>query len=137
MASLGTGREASVRGYPYDAKAALRPLLRQHFDGERVHNLSAARVVAALEQSGLASDDRTTRRAPTATSSQRPFGGRRLVWFGEVPSPMRPSLQAGASQLYASEWDWKQGLQYVWLSSPGMRTHTHFDNDRNFFVQVR
>ena len=45
-------------------------------------------------------------------------------------------LQPADAQLYATSWDAKQGMQYAWLSSPGMRTHTHFDNDRNLFVQL-
>ena len=41
-------------------------------------------------------------------------------------------LEASGAQVV----DTKRGGQYVWLSSPSVRTHTHFDSDRNSFVQL-
>jgi hypothetical protein len=61
------------------------------------------------------------------------------VWFGEVPHPLRALLRtdgANGTALYASTHDVRSALQAAWLSTPGMRTHTHFDNDHNFFVQL-
>ena len=70
----------------------------------------------------------------------RPFGGRHLVWFGDVPAPLRavlpPPTHPTGARIYASALDASAGLQSAWLSSPGARTHTHYDNDRNFFVQL-
>ena len=70
----------------------------------------------------------------------RPFGGRHLVWFGDVPAPLRavlpPPTHPTGARVYASALDASAGLQSAWLSSPGARTHTHYDNDRNFFVQL-
>ena len=128
----------SRRYMPGDAKAALQPLLAPVSNRHRTHNLSAELVLDALEYSSPHhSEDRAARRAAaTVAGSRQPLDGQRLVWFDVVPAPLRPMLQAASSQLYATDWDAKQGLQYAWLSSPGMRTHTHFDNDRNFFVQL-
>ena len=61
------------------------------------------------------------------------------MWFGDVPHPLRALLRtdgANGSSLYASAHDARSALQSAWLSSPGMRTHTHFDNDHNLFVQL-
>ena len=150
---------------PADSRAVLHPLLGYHADHAH-HNLTAESVLSAIEAAGVmqrrqrrqrlalanpggglfsaaaddkrelasSSEERSSRRG--ACAADAPFGGRRLVWFGGVPAPLKPLLQPADARLYATSWDAKQGMQYAWLSSPGMRTHTHFDNDRNLFVQL-
>eukprot|EP00118_Oscarella_pearsei_P012919 m.98673 g.98673 ORF g.98673 m.98673 type:complete len:812 (+) comp37002_c0_seq1:3-2438(+) len=52
---------------------------------------------------------------------------------------MMESLKADASPnsfLFASKEDLTKAKQFLWVSSPGMITHTHFDQDYNFFVQL-
>lgn len=39
-------------------------------------------------------------------------------------------------QMYHSVEDWQRKKQFVWLSSQGCNTHTHFDQDYNVFVQL-
>lgn len=61
--------------------------------------------------------------------------GRRLLHFDTIPFALEPALRP-QEPLYVSTYDSRQRMQYMWLSSPGMRTHTHFDSDRNMFVQL-
>ena len=44
-------------------------------------------------------------------------------------------LQPG-NLLYLTAADAAARMQYTWMSSPGLRTHTHFDSDHNVFVQL-
>ena len=57
-------------------------------------------------------------------------------YFGRVPDPLQADLSS-ARMLYRSERDYKAGRQFVWVSSAGMVTHGHFDQDYNLFVQLR
>ena len=57
-------------------------------------------------------------------------------YFGSVPTPLQADLNP-TGPLYRTEKDYKAGRQFVWISSAGMITHAHFDQDHNFFVQLR
>ena len=125
---------------PSDTRAVLRPLL-QYEAPYTSRNMSAARVLDMLEAT-----EAMQQRTAGGASSSRAFwrsgggsaalGGRRLVWHGPLPALLRAELEPHAASLYASAFDHREGLQGMWFSSPGMRTHTHFDSDRNFFVQL-
>lgn len=56
-------------------------------------------------------------------------------YFGSVPRPLRSDI-APDTLLYNTEKDRKAGKQFMWISSAGMITHTHFDQDYNIFVQL-
>ena len=137
---------------PSDATALLHPFVQSYHAPHMVHNLSAELVLNGLGELALmgyhggavanARANETARRREFWRCSggqqlqqQRPFGGRRLIWFGDMPK-LKAKLERKSAVLYASAFDAKAGLQSAWLSSPGARTHTHFDNDRNFFVQL-
>ena len=57
-------------------------------------------------------------------------------YFGSVPDPLQSDLNPTRG-LYRTERDYKAGRQFLWISSAGMITHGHFDQDYNFFVQLR
>ena len=57
-------------------------------------------------------------------------------YFGSVPQPLQADLNS-TRNLYRTERDYKTGRQFLWISSAGMITHGHFDQDYNFFVQLR
>eukprot|EP00964_Phaeocystis_antarctica_P135611 scaffold99957_cov66-Phaeocystis_antarctica.AAC.2 len=63
-------------------------------------------------------------------------GGRRLVHFAAVGSGALSRELEPRSLLFSNAEDEKKSMQYVWLSTPGVRTHTHFDSDHNIFVQL-
>ena len=52
-----------------------------------------------------------------------------------MPQSLAADLEPQA-RLYASEEDAEGRMQYLWVSTPGARTHTHFDSDHNLFVQL-
>lgn len=56
-------------------------------------------------------------------------------YFGPVPAALKQDLIPDRF-LYHTDKDYKSNRQYVWISSSGMITHTHFDQDYNFFVQL-
>lgn len=56
-------------------------------------------------------------------------------YFGQVPDPLKADISPD-SLLYNTDRDRKAGKQFMWLSSAGMITHTHFDQDYNIFVQL-
>lgn len=56
-------------------------------------------------------------------------------YFGSVPDPLRDDVMPD-DLLYHTEKDYKAKKQFMWISSAGMITHTHFDQDYNFFVQL-
>ena len=56
-------------------------------------------------------------------------------YFGSVPAKLKKDLLPDRF-LYNSEKDYKSNRQFIWISSSGMITHTHFDQDFNLFVQL-
>ena len=56
-------------------------------------------------------------------------------YFGTVPETLKEDVQPNRP-LYNTEEDFKAGKQFMWISSAGMITHAHFDQDYNFFVQL-
>jgi hypothetical protein len=56
-------------------------------------------------------------------------------YFGSVPDSLRDDVMPD-DLLYHTERDYKARKQFMWMSSAGMITHTHFDQDYNFFVQL-
>jgi hypothetical protein len=56
-------------------------------------------------------------------------------YFGPVPSQLKRDISPN-TLLFNTERDHKAGKQFVWVSSAGMITHTHFDQDHNIYVQL-
>ena len=59
----------------------------------------------------------------------------KLLHFMALPTWLQPSLEP-SRELFWTDTDYKLRKQYLWLSSAGAVTHTHFDQDHNFFVQL-
>ena len=70
-----------------------------------------------------------------ASGARAPGYDRGLLHFGAVPDALAAELQPG-NLLYLTAADAAARMQYTWMSSPGLRTHTHFDSDHNVFVQL-
>ena len=113
---------------PTDDRSPLGQLLKPPASANTsVRNVSAEWIIGNLRDASERSG---------TTGARHHFDGRRhLRWFGDVPEPLRIALQPSRA-LYHSEFDHKAAMQYMWLSSSGSRTHTHFDNDHNVFVQL-
>ena len=56
-------------------------------------------------------------------------------YFGSVPETLKPDL-GSTRLLFHTDRDYESGKQFMWISSAGMITHGHFDQDFNFFVQL-
>ena len=56
-------------------------------------------------------------------------------YFGSIPEPLRPDLNS-TRLLFHTDRDYESNKQFMWISSSGMITHGHFDQDFNFFVQL-
>jgi len=56
-------------------------------------------------------------------------------YLGPIPSLLARALQPN-QELFVAEEDAQEEEQSLWLSSKGVRTHTHFDSDHNLFVQL-
>ena len=56
-------------------------------------------------------------------------------YFGTVPKRLKKDLKPDRF-LYNLEKDYEAKKQFMWISSAGMITHTHFDQDFNIFVQL-
>jgi hypothetical protein len=125
-----SGLLKTLRGHRLDEAALTRPPHHQYLPAD---------PKSAMHKRGLRCEHQHIVRNSSAKRilARLHANKSRLVWFGEVPPPLKPLLEEDANErFFATEWDAKQSLQYAWLSSEGMRTHTHFDNDRNFFVQL-
>ena len=64
-----------------------------------------------------------------------PDGFKGHYYFGAVPDNLRDDVMPDQF-LYNTEKDYESKKQFMWISSAGMITHTHFDQDYNFFVQL-
>lgn len=56
-------------------------------------------------------------------------------YFGSVPEALRADVVPDRL-LYNTDKDYEAKKQFMWISSAGMITHGHFDQDFNFFVQL-
>lgn len=56
-------------------------------------------------------------------------------YFTSMVDRLKPDVSPH-NLLFVSEEDLEEFKQFLWVSSTGMITHTHFDQDYNFFVQV-
>ena len=127
-----------------DHKAALDPLL--WYEAARAQNLSAEVVIDELAAAAARSEEMealstTSWLSPAERVRRRSTWrdtGSRLLHFDGVPPQLGADLGHATELgvLYASEFDQRHAMQYAWLSSPGLRTHTHFDSDRNVFIQL-
>lgn len=117
-----------------DTKAALQPLLQHHVP-HRMRNMSAAAFFDEMEIEQARHDATGYERTAAGRAAWR-RGGRRLVHFAAVGSGALSRELEPRSLLFSNAEDEKKSMQYVWLSTPGVRTHTHFDSDHNIFVQL-
>ena len=56
-------------------------------------------------------------------------------YFGSVPSKLTEDM-TNDRFLFLTKDDYDSRKQFVWVSSAGMITHGHFDQDFNFFIQI-
>ena len=56
-------------------------------------------------------------------------------FFGKVPENLKAHLQPN-DFLFSTKRDLQSQKQFIWISSKGMITHGHFDQDYNIFVQL-
>ena len=64
-----------------------------------------------------------------------PDGMKGHYYFGTVPESLQPDLKPDEMLFHTSR-DYDAKKQFIWISSAGMITHAHFDQDFNFFVQL-
>jgi hypothetical protein len=62
-------------------------------------------------------------------------GFKGYYYFGQVPQQLKADIQHN-SFLYNTDEDVTADKQYIWISSAGMITHGHFDQDHNLFIQL-
>ena len=135
-AQLSVSESESHRYAPIDADAPLRPLLPPSAPLATERNWSAAALfgrMAELEAELAASG--AYERSPSSRTRWRRAHAPGLVHFGDVPPLMRSALEP-QDFLYLRATDRSARMQSMWVSSPGVRTHTHFDSDHNAFVQL-
>jgi len=69
-------------------------------------------------------------------AADKPWSPQRsLVYLGDIPKSLRSDLKPDR-HLYFTEEDAEEAQQHIWLSTKGVKTHTHFDSDHNIFVQL-
>ena len=121
-----------------DTTAALRPRLHTP---QRAANWSADALFGALEAAERDMAAAGGSYNPGSAAARREWRARTegydrgLLHFGAVPDALAAELQPG-NLLYLTAADAAARMQYTWMSSPGLRTHTHFDSDHNVFVQL-
>ena len=81
-------------------------------------NISTSHFFQCVQSSGSCSD-----------------GYKGHYYFGQVPESLKKDVMP-SEFLYHTEKDRLAAKQFMWLSSAGMITHTHFDQDYNVFVQL-
>jgi hypothetical protein len=64
-----------------------------------------------------------------------PEDGHAYYHFGAVPHTLKADLLPD-DFMYADLYDLTSREHFAWISSRGPRMHTHFDQDRNVFVQI-
>ena len=96
----------SLDDHPYvvpDQRAALDPFISYHLP-QRIRDMPAESVLSDLARTEAAT-----------------------VHFGAIPDGFREALHPDDEVLYATEEAFRRAEQFTWLSSPGVRTHTHFE----------
>ena len=91
----------------------------------RVQNMSSATFFKRL-----AAADKSSERNQSEVGE-----GKAVYYFGKVPQALRGAVQPDRA-LYDDMYDFGRKEQYLWLSSEGPQMHTHFDQDKNVFLQV-
>eukprot|EP00004_Rigifila_ramosa_P024089 TRINITY_DN6896_c0_g1_i1.p1 TRINITY_DN6896_c0_g1~~TRINITY_DN6896_c0_g1_i1.p1 ORF type:complete len:860 (-),score=151.92 TRINITY_DN6896_c0_g1_i1:72-2291(-) len=71
-------------------------------------------------------------RLNASSSGTDPFA---YYYFGSLPAQLRDDVSP-SGMMWLTENDLKLFRQFLWISNGGLRTHTHFDQDHNFFVQL-
>jgi hypothetical protein len=128
---------------PPDKKAALSSMVNYE-SPDRIQNVSADQFIAELAAAAQHCEQVPSMcvggpRTPDTRREQRQYWRTRgpgAISFDEIPESLKAAWGKHAAQLYHSAFDAKSAMQYVWLSTPAHRTHTHFDSDRNAFVQL-
>lgn len=64
-----------------------------------------------------------------------PDGFKGHYYFSKLPESLQSDVKPD-HLLYNTERDYLAQRQFMWVSSAGMITHGHFDQDFNFFIQV-
>jgi hypothetical protein len=59
-----------------------------------------------------------------------------MSYFTELKGELYGDDAALMRSLYQTNEDFKRKKQFLWISTKGTKTHTHFDQDHNVFVQV-
>ena len=103
-----------------DTKAALQPLLRHHVP-HRVRNMSAAEFFDAMDAQQARHDAGGYECTAAGRAAWR-RGGRRLVHFAEVGKGALARELEPRALLFRDAKDAKKSMQYLWLSTPGVRT---------------
>lgn len=116
-----------------DKKAALEPLLRYHLP-HTVQDMSADAFFGAMRESQARHDEQGYNRTAAVRARWRQHG-QRLVHFANVSEVLAAEMEP-RELLFHDGGDLDKAMQYMWVSSPGVRTHTHFDSDHNIFVQL-
>ena len=116
-----------------DKKAAFEPLLRYHVP-QRWRNMSADTFFDVMDAAQARFEAEGYERTAAVRALWR-AGGARYVHFAPVEGAMTHDVEP-RELLFADKEDLRNGMQSVWVSTPGVRTHTHFDSDHNVFVQL-
>ncbi|KJE90613.1 hypothetical protein CAOG_001898 [Capsaspora owczarzaki ATCC 30864] len=74
---------------------------------------------------------------PPTDGSRDPHAGLRLAhgFFTRITPSLLPDIQSSEPMFYSEE-DIELGNQFLWISSAGVKTHTHFDQDMNAYAQI-
>ena len=90
----------------------------------------SAPLGTAYEWQSTFSSFNTTANALLATTHQAVANHSQLVYFSSITPGLHQHLKPDR-MLYLTEEDWMYRRQFVWLSTKGSTTHTHFDQDYN------
>jgi hypothetical protein len=106
-----------VGGHAYyvpDPRAALDPFMYYHVP-QRRRDVRAESMLDDLA------------RAAEAKSNSSSSSSSSILHFGAIPDGLREALHPHDELLYADADALRRAEQFTWLSSPGVRTHTHFE----------
>lgn len=118
-----------------DAKAPLGTLFRYHLP-LRLYDMDGSELFTRMEEIQRRYESMGS--PETLTEEMRKVWrttGQRLGTFTTMPNRVVKELQP-EDWLYVTHRDLREARQLLWVTSPGIRTHTHFDDDHNFNIQV-